>query len=301
MSVKKKTQKNKSKTSDNSVKKKVVKKTSLKRAKPKKAILKKAAPKKAQKKAAQKKAAPKKILKKSSSKTTASKKITPKKAASKKITPKKAASKKSSPKKAAPKKTAPKKIIKKKQSSKKPSSKKVTSKKEEFLPEQYVVYPSHGIGQILEKEKKEIAGQMLTMYVIEFEKEKMTLRVPIEKTKEIGVRKVSTKNQLKEIFEILTGKAKIRRTMWSRRAQEYETKINSGDIKLLSEVVRDLFRSDSQPEQSYSERQLYEAARERLSREVAVIEKTDEQKAIEKIETILNNSNGGNENLNPDN
>ena len=288
MSVKKKTQKNKSKTSDNSVKKKVVKKTSLKRAKPKKAVLKKAAPKKAQKKAAQKKAAPKKILKKSSSKTTASKKITTKKAASKK----------SSPKKAAPKKTAPKKIIKKKQSSKKPSSKKVTSKKEEFLPEQYVVYPSHGIGQILEKEKKEIAGQMLTMYVIEFEKEKMTLRVPIEKTKEIGVRKVSTKNQLKEIFEILTGKAKIRRTMWSRRAQEYETKINSGDIKLLSEVVRDLFRSDSQPEQSYSERQLYEAARERLSREVAVIEKTDEQKAIEKIETILNNSNGRNENLN---
>ena len=288
MSVKKKTQKNKSKTSDNSVKKKVVKKTSLKRAKPKKAVLKKAAPKKAQKKAAQKKAAPKKILKKSSSKTTASKKITPKKAASKK----------SSTKKGAPKKTAPKKIIKKKQSSKKPSSKKVTSKKEEFLPEQYVVYPSHGIGQILEKEKKEIAGQMLTMYVIEFEKEKMTLRVPIEKTKEIGVRKVSTKNQLKEIFEILTGKAKIRRTMWSRRAQEYETKINSGDIKLLSEVVRDLFRSDSQPEQSYSERQLYEAARERLSREVAVIEKTDEQKAIEKIETILNNSNGRNENLN---
>ena len=288
MSVKKKTQKNKSKTSDNSVKKKVVKKTSLKRAKPKKAVLKKAAPKKAQKKAAQKKAAPKKILKKSSSKTTASKKITPKKAASKK----------SSTKKSAPKKTAPKKIIKKKQSSKKPSSKKVTSKKEEFLPEQYVVYPSHGIGQILEKEKKEIAGQMLTMYVIEFEKEKMTLRVPIEKTKEIGVRKVSTKNQLKEIFEILTGKAKIRRTMWSRRAQEYETKINSGDIKLLSEVVRDLFRSDSQPEQSYSERQLYEAARERLSREVAVIEKTDEQKAIEKIETILNNSNGRNENLN---
>ena len=143
----------------------------------------------------------------------------------------------------------------------------------------------------LEIEKKEIAGQFLTMYVIEFEKEKMILRVPIEKTKEIGVRKVSTRNQLKEIFEILTGKAKIRRTMWSRRAQEYEAKINSGDIKLLTEVVRDLFRSDSQPEQSYSERQLYEAARERLSREVAVIEKTDEQKAIEKMETILNNSN----------
>ena len=142
-----------------------------------------------------------------------------------------------------------------------------------------------------EIEKREIAGQMLEMYVIEFEKEKMTQRVPVAKINENGVRKVSSKNQLKEIFEILTGKAKIRRTMWSRRAQEYEAKINSGDIKLLTEVVRDLFRSDSQPEQSYSERQLYEASRERLAREVAVIEKTDEQKAIVKMETILNNSN----------
>ena len=216
-----------------------------------------------------------------------------KKKAVKKTVTKKVITKKSSPKKAALKKAAPKKAA-----AKKVVEKKVISKKEEFLPEQYVVYPSHGIGQILEIEKKEIAGQMLTMYVIEFEKEKMILRVPIEKTKEIGVRKVSTKNQLKEIFEILTGKAKIRRTMWSRRAQEYEAKINSGDIKLLTEVVRDLFRSDSQPEQSYSERQLYEAARERLSREVAVIEKTDEQKAIEKMETILNNSNGRNEEIN---
>ena len=249
MSVKKKTQKNKSKAAANPNKKKIVKK----------AIVKKAAPKKA--------------------------------------TPKKAAPKKVAAKKAAPKKPVPKRVIKKKVSPKKSSEKRTVAKKEEFLPEQYVVYPSHGIGQIIEIEKKEIAGQMLTMYVIEFEKEKMTLRVPIEKTKEIGVRKVSTKNQLKDIFEILTGKAKIRRTMWSRRAQEYEAKINSGDIKLLTEVVRDLFRSDSQPEQSYSERQLYEAARERLSREVAVIEKTDEQKAIEKMETILNNSNIRNEEL----
>ena len=269
MSVKKKTQKNKSKTAANTKEKKIVKKAMVKKAVPKKAAPKKAAPKKA----ATKKVAPKKV---------APKKAAPKKVATKKVTPKKA---------------APKKIIKKKDSPKKSLEKRTVAKKEEFLPEQYVVYPSHGIGQILEIEKKEIAGQMLTMYVIEFEKEKMTLRVPIEKTKEIGVRKVSTKNQLKDIFEILTGKAKIRRTMWSRRAQEYEAKINSGDIKLLTEVVRDLFRSDSQPEQSYSERQLYEAARERLSREVAVIEKTDEQKAIEKMETILNNSNGRNEEL----
>ena len=199
--------------------------------------------------------------------------------------------------------------IKKKASAKnKPSkkeSKSVTTKskvsqaklKDGFLPDQYVVYPSHGVGKVIEIEKREIAGQMLEMYVIEFDKEKMTQRVPIGKIKENGVRKVSTKNQLKEIFEILTGKAKIRRTMWSRRAQEYEAKINSGDIKLLAEVVRDLFRSDSQPEQSYSERQLYEASRERLAREVAVIEKTDEQKAIEKMETILNNSNGRSDDL----
>ena len=279
MSVKKKTQKNKSKATANTKKKKIVKKAMVKKAAPKKAAPKKAAPKKvATKKVATKKAEPKKAA--------------PKKAAKKKTAPKKVATKK-----VTPKKVAQKKVIKKKDSSKKSLEKRTVAKKEEFLPEQYVVYPSHGIGQILEIEKKEIAGQMLTMYVIEFEKEKMTLRVPIEKTKEIGVRKVSTKNQLKDIFEILTGKAKIRRTMWSRRAQEYEAKINSGDIKLLTEVVRDLFRSDSQPEQSYSERQLYEAARERLSREVAVIEKTDEQKAIEKMETILNNSNGRNEEL----
>jgi len=264
MSVKKKTQKNKSKATDNTNKKKVVRKTKVKKATLKKATTKKAAPKK----------------------------VSPKKASPKKAAPKKAATKKTAPKKA-----ALKRVTKKKVSPKKSSKKRAVVKKEEFLPEQYVVYPSHGIGQILEIEKKEIAGQMLTMYVIEFEKEKMTLRVPIEKTKEIGVRKVSTRNQLKNIFEILTGKAKIRRTMWSRRAQEYEAKINSGNIKLLTEVVRDLFRSDSQPEQSYSERQLYEAARERLSREVAVIEKTDEQKAIEKMETILNNSNGRNEEL----
>ncbi|MBN44195.1 MAG: CarD family transcriptional regulator [Rhodobiaceae bacterium] len=293
MSVKKRAQKNKSKAAEKISKKKVVKKNMVKKASTKKASQKRAAPKKAApKKTSSKKAVPKKA---------APRKAAPKKAAPKKTSSKKAVPKKAAPKKATPNKTATKKIIKKKESPKNSSEKRNVAKKEEFLPEQYVVYPSHGIGQILLIEKKEIAGQMLTMYVIEFEKEKMTLRVPIEKTKEIGVRKISTKNQLKDVFEILTGKAKIRRTMWSRRAQEYETKINSGDIKLLTEVVRDLFRSDSQPEQSYSERQLYEAARERLSREVAVIEKTDEQKAIEKMETILNNSNVRNEELSTEN
>ena len=227
----------------------------------------------------------------------------------KKKSPKTAEKKKSDKQIKKPATNKKKPAIKKKASAKnKPSkkeSKSVTTKskvsetklKDGFLPDQYVVYPSHGVGKVIEIEKREIAGQMLEMYVIEFDKEKMTQRVPIGKIKENGVRKVSTKNQLKEIFEILTGKAKIRRTMWSRRAQEYEAKINSGDIKLLAEVVRDLFRSDSQPEQSYSERQLYEASRERLAREVAVIEKTDEQKAIEKMETILNNSNGRSDDL----
>ena len=254
--------------------------------------IKKTETKKTVKKPAKKTVSKKTAVKKIVAKKTVGKKTSSKKASSKKVTQKKATTKKATPKKATLKKVTPKKMP-----IKKVIEKKIINKKDEFFPEQYVVYPSHGIGQILEIEKKEIAGQFLTMYVIEFEKEKMTLRVPIEKTKEIGVRKVSTRNQLKEIFDILTGKAKIRRTMWSRRAQEYEAKINSGDIKLLTEVVRDLFRSDSQPEQSYSERQLYEAARERLSREVAVIEKTDEQKAIEKMETILNNSNPRSEEL----
>ena len=286
MSVKKKIKKTETKkTVKKPAKKTVSKKTAVKKIVAKKTVGKKTS----SKKATPKKVTPKKVT---------PKKASPTKASSKKASSKKASSKKASPKKASPKKASSKKVTPKKMPIKKVIEKKIINKKDEFFPEQYVVYPSHGIGQILEIEKKEIAGQFLTMYVIEFEKEKMTLRVPIEKTKEIGVRKVSTRNQLKEIFDILTGKAKIRRTMWSRRAQEYEAKINSGDIKLLTEVVRDLFRSDSQPEQSYSERQLYEAARERLSREVAVIEKTDEQKAIEKMETILNNSNPRSEELN---
>jgi len=286
MSVKKKIKKTETKkTVKKPAKKTVSKKTAVKKIVAKKTVGKKTS----SKKATPKKVTPKKVT---------PKKATPKKVTPKKVTPKKASPTKASSKKASPKKASSKKVTPKKMPIKKVIEKKIINKKDEFFPEQYVVYPSHGIGQILEIEKKEIAGQFLTMYVIEFEKEKMTLRVPIEKTKEIGVRKVSTRNQLKEIFDILTGKAKIRRTMWSRRAQEYEAKINSGDIKLLTEVVRDLFRSDSQPEQSYSERQLYEAARERLSREVAVIEKTDEQKAIEKMETILNNSNPRSEELN---
>jgi len=189
------------------------------------------------------------------------------------------------------KKTLPKNKSSAKESKPTVSKSKVSEKKlkDGFLPDQYVVYPSHGVGRVIEIEKREIAGQMLEMYVIEFEKEKMTQRVPIEKIKENGVRNVSTKNQLKEIFEILTGKAKIRRTMWSRRAQEYETKINSGDIRLLSDVVRDLFRKDDQTEQSYSERQMFQVAFERYTREYAISYAIKFEEASEKILEILNN------------
>ena len=190
--------------------------------------------------------------------------------------------------------------IKKKASPKnKPSkkeSKSVTTKskvsqaklKDGFLPDQYVVYPSHGVGKVIEIEKREIAGQLLEMYVIEFEKEKMTQRVPIGKIKENGVRKVSTKNQLKEIFEILTGKAKIRRTMWSRRAQEYDQKINSGKIYELSEVVKDLNKNtDIIADQSYSERQLFEKAYERLKSEFEAVLKISPEEVQKKMDKAL--------------
>ncbi len=142
----------------------------------------------------------------------------------------------------------------------------------------HIVYPSHGVGEVTSIQKYEIAEEKLEMYNVIFEKEKMTLKIPTEKAKEIGIRKVSSKANLKKTLEILNGKAKIRRTMWSRRAQEYESKINSGNLNELTEVVRDLFRNSSQPEQSYSERQLYESARDRLAREVAVVENERETK-----------------------
>ena len=185
-----------------------------------------------------------------------------------------------------------------KQNELKPEIKKIKkqeTEKKEFKPKDYVVYPKHGVGQILSINAKTIGGIDVQCYDIKFEKDKAVGLLPINK--QSFLRPLATINQVNKCISILKSKPKIKRSMWSRRAQEYEAKINSGNIKLLTEVVRDLFRSDSQPEQSYSERQLYEAARERLSREVAVIEKTDEQKAIEKMETILNNSNGRNEEL----
>lgn len=152
----------------------------------------------------------------------------------------------------------------------------------------YVVYPKHGVGRVIELQSQQIAGMELELYVLRFEKERMTLRVPTNKAESVGMRKLSSNKTLSEALETLKGKPKVKRTMWSRRAQEYEAKINSGDLVSIAEVTRDLFRADDQPEQSYSERQIFEAASSRLARELAAMEETDEPSALKKILRILN-------------
>ncbi|MBQ65438.1 MAG: CarD family transcriptional regulator [Marinovum sp.] len=161
------------------------------------------------------------------------------------------------------------------------------SKKSEFSPDEYVVYPAHGVGKIISIEEQEIAGISLELFVISFEKDKMTLRVPTHKATEIGMRPLSSPDVILKAMTTLKGKAKVKRAMWSRRAQEYEQKINSGDLIAIAEVVRDLHRNDDQREQSYSERQLYEAALERLTREVAAVENGDEAAAVKKVDDVL--------------
>jgi CarD family transcriptional regulator len=167
-----------------------------------------------------------------------------------------------------------------------PSSKK-TTQRQGFKTNEFIVYPAHGVGQILAIEEQEIAGAKLELFVINFVKDKMTLRVPTAKIVSVGMRKLAEAPLVKRALETLKGRARIKRTMWSRRAQEYEAKINSGEIVAKAELVRDLFRSDSQPEQSYSERQLYEAALDRLSREIAAVQKITETEAIKEIEAAL--------------
>jgi CarD family transcriptional regulator len=165
--------------------------------------------------------------------------------------------------------------------------KKVVTQRQGFKANEFVVYPAHGVGQILAIEEQEIAGAKLELFVINFIKDKMTLRVPTAKVANVGMRKLSEPTLVKKALETLKGRARVKRTMWSRRAQEYEAKINSGDIVAIAEVVRDLYRSESQPEQSYSERQLYEAALDRLSREIAVVQHSTETEAVKEIESQL--------------
>jgi CarD family transcriptional regulator len=156
-----------------------------------------------------------------------------------------------------------------------------------FVVGDYVVYPKHGVGRVVELQSQEIAGAKLELYVLRFEKERMTLRVPTNKAESVGMRKLSSNATLQEALLTLKGRPRIKRTMWSRRAQEYEAKINSGDLVSIAEVVRDLFRADDQPEQSYSERQIFEAATSRLARELGAMEATDERGAQDKILDIL--------------
>ena len=152
-----------------------------------------------------------------------------------------------------------------------------------------VVYPKHGVGEVIKIESMEIANIKTMFYVVKMEQSKLIIRVPLDKQDDVGLRKISPKKVIEEVFSVLKLKPKIRRIMWSRRAQEYDTKIFSGDPIKIAEVVRDLFRKNTQAEQSYSERQMFQIAIERLAREVAAVEKTDYFQSTEKIETILRN------------
>ena len=162
-----------------------------------------------------------------------------------------------------------------------------SKKNKEFKIGEIVVYPKHGVGEIIKIESMEVSSIKTKFYVVKMEQGKLTIRVPLDKQNEVGLRKISSKKIIEEVFSTLKLKPKIRRIMWSRRAQEYETKIFSGDPVKIAEVVRDLFRKNSQAEQSYSERQMFQVAIERLAREVAAVEKTDYFQSTEKIEQIL--------------
>jgi CarD family transcriptional regulator len=166
-------------------------------------------------------------------------------------------------------------------------AKAANSQRPMFKPGEFVVYPAHGVGQIVVIEEQEVAGFKLELYVISFIKDKMVLKVPTPKAASVGMRRLADASAIKAALDTLAGRARIKRTMWSRRAQEYEAKINSGDLNAIAEVVRDLYRSDTQPEQSYSERQLYEAALDRMTREIVVVEKLTETESLKVIEGQL--------------
>jgi len=167
------------------------------------------------------------------------------------------------------------------------SGKSGSAARQGFKPLEFIVYPAHGVGQIVAVEEQEVAGFKLELFVISFIKDKMILKVPTPKVASVGMRKLADADVVKKALDTLAGRARIKRTMWSRRAQEYEAKINSGDLISIAEVVRDLYRSDAQPEQSYSERQLYEAALDRMAREIVVVQKLTETESLKVIEAQL--------------
>lgn len=202
---------------------------------------------------------------------------------------------KAAPKKAASaRKSAPqKKIVAKKteaETSGKAPAKAPAKKKMSdgvFNVGDFVVYPTHGVGKITDLERQEVAGTKLELFVISFEQDKMLLRVPVGKAESSGMRVLSSRDTVRSALKTLKGRARVKRTMWSRRAQEYEAKINSGDLVAIAEVVRDLYRGEGQPEQSYSERQIYESALDRLAREVGAVEELDTEGALKRVEGAL--------------
>ena len=261
---------------------------------------------KAKKKISKKVAKKKVVIKKSSKKKVSPKTIVKKKVAKKKVAKKKVKVEKSKKKEIVIVKAKKKRIIslpgvqhkrthlnpshwQAKKTKKVLEIKDIKEKKVKkiFSTKDYVVYPTHGVGQVIDIEKREVVGQKLEMYVIEFPNMDMLVRVPVDKTKLNNLRKVSRPGKIQTIFKILTEKPKIKRTMWSRRAQEYDQKINSGDIEQMAEVVRDLNRADSQAEQSYSERQLFELAYGRLLKEIIVSLKITDEAGKKKVDKLL--------------
>jgi CarD family transcriptional regulator len=172
----------------------------------------------------------------------------------------------------------------------KPAPKAPAGNRHGFKAQEFIVYPAHGVGQIVAIEEEEVAGFKLELFVISFVKDKMKLKVPVPKANSVGMRKLSEAAVVKRALDTLTGRARVKRTMWSRRAQEYEAKINSGDLIAIAEVVRDLYRSEAQPEQSYSERQLYEAALDRMAREIAAVQRLTDTEALKLLDEQLQKS-----------
>jgi CarD family transcriptional regulator len=164
---------------------------------------------------------------------------------------------------------------------------KKTATRHGFKTAEFIVYPAHGVGQIVAIEEQEVAGHKLELFVIDFQKDKMRLKVPVAKAAAIGMRKLAETDYVERALKVVQGRARVKRTMWSRRAQEYDAKINSGDLISISEVVRDLYRAENQPEQSYSERQLYEAALDRMAREIAAVNKMSDTESVRLIEANL--------------
>ena len=200
------------------------------------------------------------------------------------------ASKAATSKAAAPKAAAPKAAVSAPAAAPKPAAPAAAQpapKKLVFKVSELVVYPAHGVGKIIQIEEQEIAGAKLELYIVDFEKEKLRLKVPTSRAEQKGMRRLSDKSQIESALKVLKGRARIKRTMWSRRAQEYDAKINSGDIMAVAEVVRDLYRSERQPEQSYSERQLFEQALDRMAREIAAVKKIDDDQAVKELEEFL--------------